>query len=105
VAEGLRIPDNLFARIPDAAWIISRRESLVGDIPRVGSELVWRDIIGSWKARWLKSVIESRRSIRKFLPDPISDEYINEILDAARLAPSGGNIQPWRFVVIKSLRR
>ncbi len=50
----------------------------------------------------LKSVIESRRSIRKFLPDPIPDEYINEILDAARLAPSGGNIQPWRFVVIKN---
>ncbi len=50
----------------------------------------------------LKSVIESRRSIRKFLPDSIPDEYINEILDAARLAPSGGNIQPWRFVVIKS---
>jgi len=52
MAEGLRIPDNLFTRIPDAPWIISRQESLVGDIPRVGTKLVWRDIIGSWKARW-----------------------------------------------------
>ncbi len=52
MAEGLRIPDNLFARIPDAPWIISRKKSLVGDIPRVGTELVFNDIIGSWKARW-----------------------------------------------------
>lgn len=50
----------------------------------------------------LKSIIESRRSIRKFKPDPIPDDHINEILEAARLAPSGGNIQPWRFVIIKS---
>jgi nitroreductase len=54
------------------------------------------------RAMELKSIIESRRSIRKFLPDPIPDEYVNEILDAARQAPSGGNIQPWRFVIIKS---
>ncbi len=52
MAEGLRIPDNLFARIPDAPWIIGRRLSSVGDIPRVGTELVLSDIIGSWKARW-----------------------------------------------------
>ena len=52
MAQGLRIPDNLFARIPDAPWIIGRRESPVGDIPRVGTELVWSDITGSWKARW-----------------------------------------------------
>jgi len=50
----------------------------------------------------LKEVIETRRSIRKFKTDPIPDAYIQEVLEAARLAPSGGNIQPWRFVVIKS---
>lgn len=50
----------------------------------------------------LKVVIESRRSIRKFQPDPVPDEYIQELLEAARLAPSGNNIQPWKFVVIKS---
>lgn len=50
----------------------------------------------------LKQVIEQRRSIRKFKPDPIPDEYIREILEAARLAPSGTNIQPWRFVIVKS---
>ena len=50
----------------------------------------------------LKQAIELRRSIRKFKPDPVPDEHIKEILEAARLAPSGTNIQPWRFVVVKS---
>jgi nitroreductase len=47
-------------------------------------------------------VIQTRRSIRNFKPDPVSNEAISEILQAARLAPSGSNIQPWRFVVIRS---
>lgn len=50
----------------------------------------------------LKEVIASRRSIRKFRPDPIPDSFINELLEAARLAPSGTNLQPWRFIVVKS---
>ena len=50
----------------------------------------------------LKQAIELRRSIRKYKPDPVSDEHIKEILEAGRLAPSGTNIQPWRFVVVKS---
>jgi nitroreductase len=45
--------------------------------------------------------IEKRRSIRKFKPDPVPDELINQILEAGRLAPSGTNRQPWRFQVIK----
>lgn len=46
--------------------------------------------------------IQSRRSIRKFKEDAVPDEYITEIIEAARLAPSGTNLQPTRFVVIKS---
>jgi len=45
--------------------------------------------------------IQKRRSIRKFKPDPVPDEVITQILEAARLAPSGTNRQPWRFQVIK----
>lgn len=44
--------------------------------------------------------IGKRRSIRKFKPDPVPDEMINQILEAARLAPSGTNRQPWRFQII-----
>jgi nitroreductase len=48
-----------------------------------------------------KEAIEQRRSIRKFKPDPVPDEHIMALLDAARLAPSGCNAQPWRFKVVK----
>jgi nitroreductase len=48
-----------------------------------------------------KEAIEMRRSIRKYRPNPISDECISELLESARLAPSGCNAQPWRFKIVK----
>lgn len=48
-----------------------------------------------------KEAIEKRRSIRRFKTEPIPDEYITELLKAARLAPSGCNAQPWRFKIVK----
>ncbi|UCB43984.1 MAG: nitroreductase family protein [Dehalococcoidales bacterium] len=45
--------------------------------------------------------IKTRRSIRKFAPDDVPDKMIEQILEAARLAPSGSNRQPWRFMVVK----
>ncbi len=45
--------------------------------------------------------IQSRRSIRKFKPEPVPDEVIDQMLEAARLAPSARNRQPWRFQVVK----
>ena len=44
---------------------------------------------------------KARRSIRRFKSDPISDEYVDKIVEAARWAPSGFNSQPWEFVVVK----
>jgi nitroreductase len=46
-------------------------------------------------------LVKHRRTIRRFRPDPIPDEYIDKIIEAARWAPSGFNMQPWEFVVIK----
>ena len=46
------------------------------------------------------SAIRSRRSIRKFLPDPVSHDMIENILQAGIDAPSAKNRQPWRFVVV-----
>ena len=43
-----------------------------------------------------------RRSIRKYTQEPISDEAIHTILQSALSAPSGLNLQPWYFVVLKS---
>ncbi|MCX8182550.1 MAG: DUF6092 family protein [Candidatus Methanomethyliaceae archaeon] len=45
--------------------------------------------------------IKGRRSVRRYKEDPVPGELIERILDAARWAPTGGNIQPWRFVVVK----
>lgn len=41
-----------------------------------------------------------RRSIRKFTSQPITEEEIQRMLSAAMAAPSAGNAQPWRFVVV-----
>ncbi len=49
--------------------------------------------------------IEKRRSIRKYLPDDISDDMMLELLESARLAPSGNNTQPWHFIVVKERRK
>ncbi|HJW85589.1 MAG TPA: nitroreductase family protein [Candidatus Brocadiaceae bacterium] len=49
----------------------------------------------------VRDAIMKRRSIRKFKPDPISDDVILQLLEGARLAPSGSNTQPWRFIVVK----
>lgn len=49
--------------------------------------------------------IEQRRSIRKFMPDPVSEEIILKILRAGMLAPSAKNRQPWRFVVVRGEKK
>ena len=46
-------------------------------------------------------VIRTRRSVRSYKPDPIPDEVLMRVLDAARIAPSGSNRQPWRFIIVK----
>ena len=45
--------------------------------------------------------ILSRRSVRKFRDDAVSEEVLNNILEAGRLAPSANNNQPWHFVVVR----
>ena len=47
------------------------------------------------------TLVQTRRSTRKFKPDPIPDEDVEKIVEAARWAPSGANSQPWEFVLIK----
>ena len=45
--------------------------------------------------------IRERRSIRRYKDEPIPEDVLTEILNAGRLAPSGKNAQPWRFVVVQ----
>lgn len=48
------------------------------------------------------ALIKSRRCIRKYADRPVTDEQVNRILEAMRWAPSGGNLQPWAFYVVRS---
>jgi len=45
--------------------------------------------------------IEQRRSVRKYLDQPVEEEKLLAVLEAARLAPSGSNTQPWYFIVVR----
>jgi len=44
--------------------------------------------------------IKTRRSIRRYKEDLIDEETLRKVLEAARLAPSAANRQPWRFIVV-----
>ena len=52
-----------------------------------------------------EKVVEKRRSIRQYKPDPIPDSLIEEILESARIAPSAGNHQPCHFIVVKDVNK
>ncbi len=43
----------------------------------------------------------TQRAVRRLKPDPVSDELVNKLIEAATKAPSGGDRQPWAFVVIR----
>lgn len=51
------------------------------------------------------TALHCRRSIRKYTKDPVSDEHLRVLLDAAMIAPSAHNCQPWHFVVVRSQQR
>jgi nitroreductase len=50
-------------------------------------------------------VFKKRRSVRKFRSTPVPQEHITKILDAAHLAPTGGNAQQWKFLVIRDRKK
>jgi nitroreductase len=49
----------------------------------------------------LYEAMSTLRAVRRLRPDPLPDEVLSRILQAAAWAPSGGNTQPWRVVVVK----
>jgi nitroreductase len=52
----------------------------------------------------LFEAIKSRRSIRRYKADPVDEKKINAILEAGRWAPSWGNTQCWRFIVVRDAK-
>ena len=49
----------------------------------------------------LYEAIKSRYSVRSYKDKPVEQDKLERVLDAARLAPSGSNRQPWKFVVVR----
>jgi len=54
--------------------------------------------VEEWNAT--ERLVFERRSVRNFKPDPVPDYMIRRVLEAGRFAPSSGNCQPWKFIVI-----
>lgn len=48
----------------------------------------------------LHAFLRTRRSIRRFKPDPVADEVISRVIATATFAPSAHNTQPWRFAIV-----
>ncbi|WP_157892040.1 MULTISPECIES: nitroreductase family protein [Frankia] len=55
----------------------------------------------------LREVMRTAGAVREFTAEPVPDEVLEQVLDAARFAPSGGNQQPWAVLVVRDpeLRR
>lgn len=49
----------------------------------------------------VEDAIKNRYSVRSYLDKPVEEEKLNKILESARLAPSAGNRQNWKFIVVK----
>jgi len=49
----------------------------------------------------LYELMEYRRSVRHYKPQAIEKDKLERVLNAARLAPSGNNVQPWKFILVK----
>ncbi len=49
----------------------------------------------------LFSAMSTTRAVRRLRPDPIPDEVLRRVLEAATWAPSGGNRQPWRVIAVR----
>ncbi len=52
----------------------------------------------------LMEAIKTRRSIRKYKETPVPENLLKEVLNAARLAPSADNAQPWKIIVLRDVQ-
>jgi nitroreductase len=75
--------------------------SLIAGMTIVPKVLASEKISGGQVMDSFWDVIKSRRSVRNFKPDPIPEEHVLKIVNAARMAPCAGNEQPWKFIIVQ----
>ena len=56
-----------------------------------------------WRSELIR-VIADRRSIRSFLPESVDEQDFKKMVEIAKMAPNGSNLQPWHFLWIKNTR-
>jgi nitroreductase/ketosteroid isomerase-like protein len=83
--------DGMWKVVADVCTPISRCQTEANPEIKYSSEQVF-----------LLETIKNRRTVRKFKPTPVPKEHILKILDAARMAPTARNQQPWKFLVVQN---
>jgi len=63
------------------------------------------DVRYSEAQQYLFDIIHSRRTVRSYKSTPVPEEHLMRILDAARMCPTAGNQQPWKFLVIRDRKK
>lgn len=61
------------------------------------------ELIEQWQSQWTSTeeVILRRRSVRSYKKEQVPEYMVKRILEAGRFAPSAGNCQPWKFIVLR----
>lgn len=77
---------------------MSDKMDIFKDIP----DLKYSESAIEVNAEEFEKIVRSRRSVRVYKDEPISDEIVHRCLDLALLAPNSSNLQPWEFYRIKS---
>jgi len=72
---------------------MSSKDDVLSPLGKYEEGMAWNPV---------EKVIIERRSIRAFKKEPLPDRMIERILEAGRFAPSAGNSQPWKFIVVNS---
>ena len=88
---------------PEDMNLISKLKRAISYIPALISALI---TTLSWKlkSKWdmgVMTAIKMRRSIRHYKDKLLEEEKLDRVLEAGRLAPSAGNLQEWKFIVVK----
>lgn len=90
---------------PDVPWLIVRGKAAKRRIERLDMLAPDRNTDSSTETQIVDEAITSRRSVRAFLPTPVAEETVRDILEVAARAPSGTNMQPWKVYVVTGDRK
>lgn len=55
--------------------------------------------------KYLFDIMKNRRTVRSYRSNPVPEEHIIRIIDAARYCPTAGNQQPWKFLIIRDIEK